>query len=99
MSAIKPSPSMAAKRKVDNLRAEGKTIIDFTIGEPDVRTPAHIAQAGIAAIDSGAVKSTSSSGIRELLVAAQQKFSRENGLSSEERRVGKECVSKCKARW
>jgi len=81
MSAIKPSPSMAAKRKVDNLRAEGKTIIDFTIGEPDVRTPAHIAQAGIAAIESGAVKYTSSSGIRELLVAVQQKFRRENGLS------------------
>ena len=81
MSAIKPSPSMAAKRKVDTLRAEGKAIIDFTIGEPDVRTPAHIAQAGIAAIESGAVKYTSSAGIRELLVAIQQKFSRENQLS------------------
>src|SRR5690606_12810259 len=81
MSAIKPSPSMAAKRKVDALRAEGKTIIDFTIGEPDLRTPAHIAQAGIAAIESGQVKYTSSSGIRDLLVAVQQKFSRENSLS------------------
>ncbi|HYG45653.1 MAG TPA: aminotransferase class I/II-fold pyridoxal phosphate-dependent enzyme [Bordetella sp.] len=81
MSAIKPSPSMAAKRKVDTLRAEGKAIIDFTIGEPDVRTPAHIAQAGIAAIQSGAVKYTSSAGIRELLVAIQQKFNRENQLS------------------
>src|SRR3546814_10874059 len=60
MSAIKPSPSMAAKRKVDTLRAEGKTIIDFTIGEPDVSTPAHIARAGIAAIESGAVKYTRS---------------------------------------
>src|SRR3546814_7091364 len=81
MSAIKPSPSMAAKRKVDTLRAEGKTIIDFTIGEPDVSTPAHIARVGIAAIESGAVKYTSSSGIHELLVAVQQKFSRENQLS------------------
>ena len=42
-----------------------------------------IAQAGIAAIESGAVKYTSSSGIRELLVAVQQKFKRENGLSFE----------------
>ncbi|OZI72722.1 aminotransferase class I/II-fold pyridoxal phosphate-dependent enzyme [Bordetella genomosp. 2] len=83
MGAIKPSPSMAAKRKVDLLRAEGKTIVDFTIGEPDVGTPRHIAQAGIAAIESGAVKYTSSSGIRELLVAVQQKFKRENGLSFE----------------
>ncbi|MCD0503653.1 aminotransferase class I/II-fold pyridoxal phosphate-dependent enzyme [Bordetella petrii] len=83
MGAIKPSPSMAAKRKVDSLRAAGKTIIDFTIGEPDVGTPEHIARAGIAAIESGAVKYTASSGIRELLVAAQQKFQRENNLSFE----------------
>src|SRR5690606_18657754 len=73
MSAIKPSPSMAAKRKVDALRAEGQTIIDFTIGEPDLRTPAHIARAGIDAIERGDVKYTSSSGIRELLQAVQQK--------------------------
>src|SRR5690606_36836642 len=81
MSAIKPSPSMAAKRKVDALRAEGQTIIDFTIGEPDLRTPAHIARAGIDAIERGDVKYTSSSGIRELLQAVQQKYQRENGLS------------------
>ena len=81
MGVIKPSPSMAAKRKVDALRAEGKAIVDFTIGEPDVRTPAHIARAGIAAIESGAVKYTASSGIRELLEAVQLKFRRENGLS------------------
>lgn len=83
MSVIKPSPSMAAKRKVDQLRAQGKDIVDFTIGEPDLNTPAHIAQAGIAAIESGAVKYTSSTGIRELLVAIQQKFQRENQLSFE----------------
>ena len=83
MSAIKPSPSMAAKRKVDQLRAEGREIVDFTIGEPDLKTPAHLAQAGIAAIKSGEVKYTSSAGIRELLVAIQQKFQRENKLSFE----------------
>lgn len=83
MSAIKPSPSMAAKRKVDQLRAAGKDIVDFTIGEPDLKTPAHIAQAGIAAIESGAVKYTSSAGIRDLLLAVQQKFKRENQLSFE----------------
>ncbi|MVW78627.1 aminotransferase class I/II-fold pyridoxal phosphate-dependent enzyme [Bordetella sp. 02P26C-1] len=83
MSVIKPSPSMAAKRRVDQLRAEGKEIVDFTIGEPDLPTPAHIAQAGIAAIQRGAAKYTASAGIRELLVAVQQKFQRENQLSFE----------------
>ncbi|ANN79678.1 aminotransferase class I/II-fold pyridoxal phosphate-dependent enzyme [Bordetella flabilis] len=83
MAAIKPSPSMAAKFKVDTLRREGRTIIDFTIGEPDVSTPAHIARAGVAAIESGSVKYTASSGIPELLAAVQQKYRRENRLSFE----------------
>jgi len=80
MSVIKPSPSMAAKRRVDQLRAEGKKIIDFTIGEPDLHAPAHVAQAGIEAIKKGLAKYTSSSGIRELLLAVQEKFKRENKL-------------------
>src|SRR5690554_6559471 len=80
MRVIKPSPSMAAKRKVDQLRAQGQTITDFTIGEPDLATPAHIAQAGIDAIQRGETKYTASVGTRALLEAVQQKFRRENGL-------------------
>ena len=40
--AIKPSPSMAAKSRVDQFRAQGRDIVDFTVGEPDLPTPAHI---------------------------------------------------------
>ena len=80
MSVIKPSPSMAAKRKVDQLRAQGQRITDFTIGEPDLSTPEHIAEAGIAAIRRGETKYTSSSGTPQLLQAVQQKYRRENGL-------------------
>lgn len=80
MSVIKPSPSMAAKRKVDQLRAQGQQITDFTIGEPDLSTPEHIAEAGIAAIRRGETKYTSSSGTPQLLQAVQQKYRRENGL-------------------
>ena len=42
LSAVKPSPSMAAKARVDALRAAGRNIIDFTIGEPDFATPPQI---------------------------------------------------------
>lgn len=83
MSAIKPSASMAAKRKVDQLRAEGRQIIDFTIGEPDVNTPEAVAQAGIQAIRDGKTRYTGSTGIRPLLQAVQQKYRQENSLSFE----------------
>lgn len=78
--AIKPSPSMAAKSRVDQLRAEGRDIIDFTVGEPDLPTPAHIVQAGIDALGSGDIRYTASTGARPLLEAVRAKFARENGL-------------------
>lgn len=81
MGVIKPSPSMAAKRKVDKLRAEGRHIVDFTIGEPDATTPGHIADAGIAAIRRGETKYTATTGIPALLKAIQAKYQRENALA------------------
>ncbi|MFT0546323.1 aminotransferase class I/II-fold pyridoxal phosphate-dependent enzyme [Allopusillimonas ginsengisoli] len=80
MQRIKPSASMMAKKKVETLRSEGKKIIDFTIGEPDLKTPAHIAQAGIEAIQNGCTKYTATSGIPELLRAIKEKYQRENKL-------------------
>lgn len=78
--AIKPSPSMAAKTRVDQLRAAGRDIIDFTVGEPDLPTPAHIVQAGIDALNSGDIRYTASAGAKPLLEAVRAKFQRENGL-------------------
>ena len=42
LQMIKPSPSIAANDLVNKLRAEGKDIINFTIGEPDFDTPEHL---------------------------------------------------------
>lgn len=83
IAAIKPSPSMAAKIRVDQLRAEGHDIVDFTVGEPDMDTPNHIAQAGINAIQEGQTRYTGSAGTRPLLQAIQQKFLGENQLRYE----------------
>jgi len=78
--AIKPSPSMAAKARVDQLRAEGRRIIDFTVGEPDLDTPAHIVDAAIQALRGGQTRYTAAAGTRALLQAVRGKFRRENGL-------------------
>jgi aspartate aminotransferase len=81
LDAVKPSPSMAAKSHVDALRAAGRTIIDFTIGEPDFPTPAHIVAAGIQALTSGQTRYTGSAGIAPLRQAIAAKLARENGLA------------------
>lgn len=78
--AIKPSPSMAAKARVDQLRAQGRDIVDFTVGEPDLPTPAHIVRAGMEALRGGDIRYTASVGSRPLLEAIRLKFQRENGL-------------------
>ncbi|GAB3625952.1 aspartate aminotransferase [Pandoraea terrae] len=75
---IKPSPSMAAKALVDKLRAEGRDIIDFTIGEPDLPTPDHVIEAAIAAMRAGRTKYTGSSGTPELRKAIATKLLRDN---------------------
>ncbi|MEK5777931.1 aspartate transaminase, partial [Acinetobacter nosocomialis] len=53
LQMIKPSPSIAANDLVNKLRAEGKDIVNFTIGEPDFDTPEHIMQAAIEAMRKG----------------------------------------------
>ncbi|MFZ4479397.1 MAG: pyridoxal phosphate-dependent aminotransferase [Rhodoferax sp.] len=72
---------MAAKLHVDNLRAAGKNVIDFTIGEPDFPTAAHIVQAGVDALMRGDTKYTAASGIPALRQAIAGKLERENQLT------------------
>jgi aspartate aminotransferase len=81
LDSVKPSPSMAAKSLVDALRAAGRTIVDFTIGEPDFPTPSHIVAAGVQALTSGQTRYTGSAGIPPLRKAIAAKLARENGLS------------------
>lgn len=81
MQMVRPSPSMAAKLRVDTLRAQGRQIVDFTIGEPDFPTPSHIVAAGIDALERGDTRYTSSAGTPALRNAIAAKLARENGLS------------------
>ena len=81
LSAVKPSPSMAAKARVDALRAAGRNIIDFTIGEPDFTTPPHIVAAGVDALQSGQTRYTGSTGTPALRTAIAAKLERENHLT------------------
>jgi len=74
-SAIAEVFSLATK-----LKAEGRDIIDLSVGEPDFRTPDHIKQAGIDAINDNQTKYTSVAGTADLHRAIQAKFKRDNNL-------------------
>jgi aspartate aminotransferase len=78
---IKPSPTLAVTARAAKLRAEGKDIIGLGAGEPDFDTPAHIAEAGIAAIRGGFTRYTNVDGIPELKDAIIAKFQRDNQLT------------------
>ncbi|MDM0079136.1 aspartate transaminase [Variovorax sp. J31P179] len=77
---IKPSPSTSAADRANELRRQGKSIVNLVVGEPDFDTPAHIRQAAAAAIDKGATRYTLMAGTVELRQAIVAKLERENGL-------------------
>ena len=65
------------------MRASGRDIVDFTVGEPDFATPAHIASAGASALLEGHTRYTASAGTLALRTAIAAKLQRENHLSYE----------------
>lgn len=77
---IKPSPTLAISARADELQAEGKPIVNLSIGEPDFDTPEHIKEAAIKAIRDGHTKYTAVDGTKSLRQAIVNKFARENHL-------------------
>jgi len=80
MRRVRPSPTAEISDKVRALMAAGHSVINLGEGELDFPTPAHIAQAGIDAINAGETKYTAVAGSARLKQAIIDKFSRENGL-------------------
>lgn len=78
---IEPSPSIAANALVGQLRAQGKDIVNFTIGEPDLDTPQHILDAAQVAMKGGDTHYTGTAGTLELRQAIVLKLGRDNGLT------------------
>lgn len=77
---IRESASVAAAQRVRDLKAEGRTILDLTVGEPDFDTPDHIKAAAVAALDAGLTKYTAVNGIPPLREAILQRFATRTGL-------------------
>jgi aspartate aminotransferase len=84
---VKPSPTLAMTARAAQMRREGLDVISLSVGEPDFDTPAHISEAGIAAIKKGFTRYTNSDGMPELKDAIIAKFQRDNGLAYQRNQI------------
>ena len=76
VTRIKPSPSVAAAALARDLKAQGRDIVDLTVGEPDFDTPEPVRLAAKAAIDAGQTRYTAVNGtpaLRDAIAAAHQR--------------------------
>lgn len=80
VTSIRVSPSVAAAQKVRDLKAQGREILNLTVGEPDFDTPESIKAAGVQAIAEGETKYTPVNGTEALRKAVQHDFSTRLGI-------------------
>ncbi len=77
---LSPSLTLALTAKAKALRAQGKSIVLLTAGEPDFDTFPAIKQAAVDALAGGFTKYTPTTGIPELKERIREKLERENGV-------------------
>ena len=80
VQALEPSATLAMAAKAKELKAAGRTVCDFSVGEPDFTTPAHICEAATAAMRAGHTHYTVASGIPELKAAVARQYQERHGL-------------------
>jgi aspartate aminotransferase len=77
---LEPSATLAMAAKAKELKAAGKTVYDFSVGEPDFTTPKHICEAATAAMAAGHTHYTPVAGIPELRAAVAKQYRLRHGL-------------------
>jgi aspartate aminotransferase len=77
---LKPSATIAAAAKARELKSTGVTVYDFTLGEPDFKTPQHICDAAGAAMAAGHTHYTPSGGLPQLKQAICDAYERDHGV-------------------
>lgn len=87
VQSLKPSATLAMAAKAKDLKAQGVTVYDFSVGEPDFTTPKHICKAAADAMDAGHTHYTVASGIPELKKAICQAYEQTHGLHYEPSQV------------
>jgi len=78
---LKPSATLAVSALVRRLRAEGRDVIGFGVGEPDFDTPDNIQQAAIDALRAGATRYMPVAGEPKARETIAEKLREENGIA------------------
>lgn len=94
LQTLQPSATLAVSAKANALRAQGRDIINLSVGEPDFDTPDFIKDAAKAALDAGFTKYTAVDGIAELKQAICSKLERDNALSYQAKEIVVTCGAK-----
>jgi aspartate aminotransferase len=94
MNKIKPSPTLAVNAKAKALKASGADVLNFSVGEPDFDTPAHVCAAGKAAINDGFTRYTAVPGIIELREAVCRRLTDDRGFNYAPEQIQISCGGK-----
>jgi len=78
---IQASTTLAISARVKQMQSEGKSVINFTVGEPDFNTPDYIIEAAKVALDAGLTKYTASAGVLPLRKLICEKLKKDNNLT------------------
>ena len=71
---VEPSATLAVSNLANELEAEGKDVVDLSVGEPDFDTPQNVKEAAEDALEAGHTGYTSSNGTPELRAAIAAKL-------------------------
>ncbi len=78
IQTIQPSPTLAITAKAKALKAAGKDVISFGVGEPDFPTPQSVVDAAKRALDEGKTTYTPAAGIKVLREKIAHDYERRN---------------------
>jgi aspartate aminotransferase len=82
LSKIEESATIRMSHIAQQLQDEGKDVLNFSLGEPDFKTPEHICEAARQALDLEYTHYTSSAGIVELREEIAKKIREENQVDA-----------------
>ncbi len=80
LSSITEPQTIKMAKLSRELKAKGINIVDLSLGEPDFKTPEHICNAAVKAMNDGFTKYTPVAGFADLLDAISIKLKRDNNL-------------------
>ena len=81
LSRLGTESAFVVLARAQKLAAEGRSIINLGIGQPDFKTPAHIVEAGIKALRDGHHGYTPANGIPALREAVAAHLARRHGVT------------------